>query len=59
VGTRPEPPSDASITIEHQSGTTITIDKDGAVTITTDNQTIALTNGSVNLKLDGSSVAVS
>jgi hypothetical protein len=59
VGSRPEPPTEASITIEHQSGTTIVIDADGGVTITTDNQTIAITNGSVNLKLDGSSVAVS
>ncbi|WP_432828764.1 hypothetical protein [Dactylosporangium sp. CA-092794] len=59
VGTRPDPPTDASITIEHHSGTTITIDAGGAVTITTSNKTIELTNGSVNLKLDGSNVAVS
>lgn len=59
VGVRPDPPDDSSITIEHQSGTTITIDADGGVTITTDDNPITLTNGTVSLKLDGSSVAVS
>jgi len=59
VGTRPEPPADASITIEHQSGTTITVDPDGRITISTDNQAITLTNGAVSLTVDGSSVAVS
>jgi hypothetical protein len=59
VGTRPDPPADASITIEHQSGTKITIDKSGAVAITTENKPITLTNGGVTLALDGSSVAVS
>jgi hypothetical protein len=59
VGTRPDPPSDASITIEHQSGTKITVEPDGAVTITTDHQPITLTNGGVTRALDGSSVAVS
>jgi hypothetical protein len=59
VGTRPDPPTDSSITIEHQSGTTIAIDADGAVTVTTRQQAITLTNGSVSLKLDGASVAVS
>jgi hypothetical protein len=59
VGTRPDPPTDASITIEHQSGTTITIDPGGAVTITTNNKAISLTNGKVKLALDGKSVAVS
>jgi hypothetical protein len=59
VGSRPDPPDDDTITIEHASGTTITIDADGQVTITTDNKGITLTNGSVSLKVDGSQVAVS
>jgi hypothetical protein len=59
VGTRPDPPTDASITIEHQSGTTITIDPSGAVAITTQQRAITLTNGAVSLALDGAGVAVS
>jgi len=59
VGTRPDPPEDDTVTIEHASGTTITIDPDGAVTITTNNNAITMTNGSVRLTLDGSTVAVS
>ncbi|MGW3105323.1 hypothetical protein [Streptomyces sp. NPDC001100] len=59
VGTRPKPPDDNTITIEHQSGTTITVDAEGAVTISTKNHPIQLTNGAVSLKLDGSAVAVS
>ncbi|MDJ0343461.1 hypothetical protein QMK19_18080 [Streptomyces sp. H10-C2] len=59
VGTRPAPPDDSSLTIEHQSGTTITIDAGGAVTITTNRKPIRLTNGAVSLKLDGSAVEVS
>jgi hypothetical protein len=59
VGTRPDPPDDNTITIEHQSGTTIAIDAGGAVSITTSNQPITMTNGSVSLKLDGPTVAVS
>ena len=58
VGVRPEPPEDASITIEHQSGTTIVVGADGAVTITTEDKPITLTNGGVSLKLDGNTVAV-
>ncbi|WP_105969039.1 hypothetical protein [Streptomyces geranii] len=58
VGTRPDPPTDNSITIEHQSGTMITVDSDGAVTISTSDRPITLTNGSVSMKLDGTSVAV-
>jgi hypothetical protein len=58
VGTRPDPPTDNSITIEHQSGTMITVDSDGAVTISTSDRPITLTNGSVSMKLDGSAVAV-
>ena len=59
VGTRPEPPDDGVITIEHRSGTTITVDSGGAVTISTNDHPITLTNGAVSLKLDGSAVAVS
>jgi hypothetical protein len=59
VGTRPDPPEDNTITIEHAAGTTITVGADGAVTITTDSKAITLTNGSVSLALDGSAVAVS
>lgn len=59
VGTRPKPPADNTITIEHQSGTTITVDADGAVTISTHDHPIRLTNGTVSLKLDGAAVAVS
>lgn len=59
VGDRPAPPDDDTITIAHRSGTTITVDAAGAVTIDTSDSSITLTNGSVTLKLDGSSVAVS
>ncbi|MFE5587287.1 hypothetical protein [Kitasatospora sp. NPDC056531] len=60
LGTRPTPPSDSTITIEHQSGTTITVDKDGNVTITTAaSASLKLSNGQVNLALDGPSVQVS
>ncbi|MFJ5302582.1 hypothetical protein [Streptomyces sp. NPDC088350] len=59
VGTRPKPPADDTITIEHHSGTTITVDADGAVTISTENHPIRLTNGTVSLNLDGAAVAVS
>lgn len=59
VGTRPKPPDDDTITIEHHSGTTITVDADGAVTISTQNHPIRLTNGTVSLNLDGAAVAVS
>ncbi|MET7479561.1 hypothetical protein ABZT17_35080 [Streptomyces sp. NPDC005648] len=59
VGTRPKPPDDDTITIEHHSGTTITVAADGAVTISTNDHPITLTNGTVGLRLDGSTVAVS
>ena len=59
VGTRPTVPADDTITIEHSSGTTITIAADGALSITTNHKAITLGNGSVSLKLDGTSVAVS
>ncbi|MEO5878202.1 MAG: hypothetical protein ABIS86_03810 [Streptosporangiaceae bacterium] len=58
VGVRPDPPTDDSITIEHQSGTKIAVDSQGAVTITTSDRPITLTNGSVSLRLDGPTVAV-
>jgi hypothetical protein len=58
VGTRPDPPADDTITIEHQSGTTITVNSQGAITISTSGQPVRLTNGSVGLTLDGTSVAV-
>jgi len=58
VGTRPVPPDDDTVTIEHHSGTTIAVGPGGAVTIRTANQPITLTNGTVSMKLDGSSVAV-
>ncbi|WOX14100.1 hypothetical protein [Streptomyces sp. N50] len=59
VGTRPKPPDDDTITVDHHSGTTITVDAGGAVTISTQGQPIRLTNGTVSLDLDGSAVAVS
>jgi hypothetical protein len=59
VGTRPEPPADGSVTIEHESGTTIKVDSDGGVTIATNHKPITLTNGGVSVKLDGTKVAVS
>lgn len=59
VGVRPDVPDDDTITIEHSSGTTITIDSDGKVSLTTQNKAITFSNGSVSLKIDGTSVAVS
>lgn len=59
VGTRPTVQADDTIVIEHASGTKITVGSDGAVSITTSNKAISLGNGSVTLKIDGSSVAVS
>ncbi|MCP2341338.1 hypothetical protein [Actinomadura rupiterrae] len=59
VGVRPDPPTDDALTIAHQSGTTITVDSQGAITISTDDKPVTLTNGSVSVTLDGSSVAVS
>lgn len=58
VGTRPTPPDDDSITIEHHTGTTIEIDPAGAVTVRTKGSGITLTNGTVSLSLDGASVQV-
>ncbi|WP_037900951.1 hypothetical protein [Streptomyces sp. NRRL S-350] len=60
LGTRPKPPTDSTITIEHQSGTKITVDKDGNVGITTTaSASLKLSNGQVTLALDGPSVKVS
>ncbi|MBD0708189.1 MULTISPECIES: hypothetical protein [unclassified Streptomyces] len=58
VGTRPTPPDDDSLTIEHHTGTTITVDASGAVTVSTSGRKIMLSNGTVNLALDGPSVRV-
>ncbi|MFD9724993.1 hypothetical protein [Streptomyces sp. NPDC059072] len=58
VGTRPTPPDDDTVTIEHHTGTTIAIDPSGAVTVRTDGPAITLTNGTVSLSLDGASVQV-
>lgn len=59
VGVRPDPPTDDALTIAHQSGTTITVDSQGAITISTDDKPVTLTNGSVSVTIDGTSVAVS
>jgi hypothetical protein len=59
VGERPEVPDADVLTIEHHSGTTITVDADGAVEVKARDQPIRLTNGSVTLALDGSTVEVS
>lgn len=59
VGTRPEPPADDTISIEHHSGTKIAIDAQGALTITTSSKEITLSNGSVSVKLNGPTVEVS
>ncbi|WP_199512717.1 hypothetical protein [Nucisporomicrobium flavum] len=59
VGTRPTPPADDTVVIEHHSGTRITINADGEVTIATDQKSLTLTNGQVSMKLDGAKVAIS
>jgi hypothetical protein len=58
VGARPAAPDENAIVIKHESGTSITIANDGGVTIETDAKDIALTNGSVTLKLSGAAVEV-
>jgi hypothetical protein len=66
VGTRPTVGDPDTLVIEHASGTKVTVDKDGGVTIeaadavqvTTHGKAITLGNGSVSLKIDGSSVEV-
>lgn len=58
VGSRPSPPSDASVVIEHQSGTTITIDATGKVEVLTRGKDITLSNGLVSVGLSGPSVGV-
>jgi hypothetical protein len=58
VGVRPTPPDASTLVIEHQSGAKITIDKDGKITIETKSKELALTNGSVTLSLNGSTVEV-
>lgn len=59
VGERPTVQADDTIVVEHSSGTKITVASDGAVSITTSSKAITLGNGSVNLQVSGSSVAVS
>lgn len=59
VGTRPEPPQDDTVTIEHSSGTTISIASDGALSIATQQKAITLGNGAVSIELDGTQVKVS
>jgi hypothetical protein len=66
VGTRPAVGADDELVIEHSSGTTITLDKDGgltieaksAISVSTKGNDITLGNGSVSLKISGSSVQV-
>ncbi|MFE4619347.1 hypothetical protein ACFRJ7_24930 [Streptomyces sp. NPDC056747] len=58
VGTRPTPPTDDTVTIEHHSGTTITVGATGAVTVSTSGRKIMLSNGTVSLSLDGPAVQV-
>ncbi len=58
VGERPTPPDAQNLIIEHQSGAKITIDPTGKITIETKSQALTLTNGSVSLTLDGSTVAI-
>lgn len=58
VGARPTPPADNTLVIEHQSGTKLTIASDGKITIETQSQELALTNGSVTLKLNDAAVEV-
>ena len=58
VGVRPSLPDANNLIIEHQSGAKITIDQDGKITIETKAQQLTLTNGSVSLTLNGSTVEV-
>jgi len=58
VGKRPTPPAVDTLVIEHQSGAKISIDKDGKIKIETSGKELSLTNGSVSLTLNGSSVEV-
>ncbi|MFC9860984.1 MULTISPECIES: hypothetical protein [unclassified Streptomyces] len=58
VGTRPTPPKDDTVTIEHHTGTTIKVDAAGAVTVSTPGRKIMFTNGAVSLSLDGNAVQV-
>jgi len=58
VGVRPTPPDTNMLVIEHESGAKITIDKDGKITLETKSKELALTNGSVTLTLNGSTVEI-
>jgi hypothetical protein len=61
LGVRPQVAGDldGQVVIEHKSGTTITIAGNGNVTVVTKGSKLSLTNGSVTLALNGSSVEVS
>jgi hypothetical protein len=59
VGERPDPPTDATIVIEHTEGAKITIAPDGSIEISTKGKAIALKTGdSSSVTIDSSSVTV-
>jgi hypothetical protein len=59
VGTRPAPPAEKTVVIEHESGTTIRIDDQGAVAITTAGKDITISAGTGTIVLKGKAVQVS
>jgi hypothetical protein len=56
VGTRPDPPAEKTVVIEHESGTTIMINADGSLRINTKQKELSFTNGSTTIMInaDGS-----
>jgi hypothetical protein len=59
VGERPDPPTDATVLIEHAKGAKITIAPDGSIEIATDGKPIVLKTGSsASVTIDSSSVTV-
>jgi len=59
VGERPDPPTDATIVIEHTEGAKIAIAPDGSIEISTNGKPIALKTGdSSSVTIDSSSVTV-
>jgi hypothetical protein len=59
VGERPDPPTDATMVIEHAKGAKITIAPDGTIEIATDGKAITLKTGSSSsVTIDDSSVTV-